>query len=289
MTSAFFDQFPALWDSFESLLEGEYVKRLSIMPLKKIDLSSGKLSALYRDLGWKYWRFGGGGTRWTVQFEDIFFESRYYSVKNLLYGYGNLDALVAQSLETLQVTNSEEIYRVAVKPHFDARRKELIRKLADLEKELHEPKPYIMNQSLDGSSQGYRLEFWERFKKSKLGSGMDGYTYSFNGRSYHDVNSLWKEQVEELSEDIDIGNDQYGEKVLRTYTQIPTFDSGDREWDSKEMEYLFFDGKDVQLVVMRGGYRIASLTFYTKLLAADTRMKPIFEKLGWPTNSIEWI
>lgn len=41
--------------------------------------------------------------------------------------------------------------------------------------------------------------------------------------------------------------------------------------------------------VMYGGYNIADLTFYEKLLTADSRMKPIFNRLGWPQNDIEWI
>ena len=70
--------------------------------------------------------------------------------------------------------------------------------------------------------------------------------------------------------------------------QIPTFDSSDREWDSKELEFLFSDGKNIHLVVMRGGYRIARLTFYVNLLSADRRLKPVFEKLGWSTDGVSW-
>jgi len=76
--------------------------------------------------------------------------------------------------------------------------------------------------------------------------------------------------------------------VLRGYTEIPTFDSGDREWDSAEIEFLMFDGRNIHLIVLRGGYSIAYLTFYEKLLTADARMKPIFEKLGWPMDGITW-
>ena len=59
-------------------------------------------------------------------------------------------------------------------------------------------------------------------------------------------------------------------------------------WDSMELEYLFFDGKHIHLVVMRGGYRIAKLTFYEQLLSADMGLKPLFENLGWPTDNIRW-
>ena len=118
---------------------------------------------------------------------------------------------------------------------------------------------------------------------------MDGYTYCFNGRTYRDVESLRVEQVQELAKDVQIFLDAHGEKTLRCYTDIPTFDSCDREWDSHQVEYLMFDGKEIHLVVLRGGYRIASLTFYTKLLAADEGLRPLLQKLGWKMNSIQWI
>ena len=84
------------------------------------------------------------------------------------------------------------------------------------------------------------------------------------------------------------GVDKFGEKVLRIRYSIPTFDSIDREWNSKAEEYLMFDGKDIHLVTMAGGYRIAQLSFYEKLLSADIGMKPIFEKLSWPMDGISW-
>lgn len=134
----------------------------------------------------------------------------------------------------------------------------------------------------------YSLTFRTACRKSNFSGGMDGYTYTFNGRTYRDVNSLWTEAVEELAKNISIGVDTFGEKVLRSYHSIPTFDSGDREWDSEEIEYLMSDGKDIHLIVMRGGYRIARLTFYEKLQTADKRMKPVFEKLNWPMDGIAW-
>ena len=76
------------------------------------------------------------------------------------------------------------------------------------------------------------------------------------------MDALWEKDIEQLSENIFLGQDAFGEQVLKIYTQVPTFDSGDREWDSKVLEYLFFDGRAVNLVVLNGGYRIASLTFY---------------------------
>ena len=154
---------------------------------------------------------------------------------------------------------------------------------------LFEPKVYVMERAPDGSSSKFRLEFCSTWEENAWRNSLDGYTYSFNGRTYRDVESLWKEPEEDIAKNVQIVTDAYGEKVLKTYTQIPTFDSSDREWDSKKLEFLFFDGKDIHLVVMRGGYKIAKLIFYKKLRAADVRMKPIFEKLGWTMPKINWI
>ena len=67
---------------------------------------------------------------------------------------------------------------------------------------------------------------------------------------------------------------------LVSYASIPTFDSGDREWDSRILEFLIFDGQAINLVVLRGGYHIAHLTFYETLLSADCCLKTYFDKLG---------
>ena len=150
------------------------------------------------------------------------------------------------------------------------------------------PVSYTMKVSPVGGREKLLLEFQKEYRKEAPYQGMDGYTYSFNGRTYRDVESLWQEPAEEIAKNVQIVTDVYGEKVLKTYTQIPTFDSGDREWDSKELEFLMFDGKHIHLVVMRGGYRIARLTFYENLLSADARMKSVFEKLGWPTSGVDW-
>ena len=154
---------------------------------------------------------------------------------------------------------------------------------------LGNPVSYTMKVSPLGGKEKILLEFRHQTRRADFGSkGLDGYTYSYNGRTYRDTESLRVAPMEEIFKNVFLTADAYGEKVLRTYTQIPTFDSGDREWDSMELEYLFFDGKHIHLVVMRGGYRIAKLTFYEQLLSADMGLKPLFENLGWPTDNIRW-
>ena len=146
---------------------------------------------------------------------------------------------------------------------------------------------YTMKVPVNGQK-NLQLVFGATEDHRAFQKSLDGCTYTLNGRKYQDVESLWREPVEELCKNVEITTDDYGQKVLKTYTQIPTFDSSDREWDSKELEFLFSDGKNIHLVVMRGGYRIARLTFYVNLLSADSRLKPVFEKLGWSTDGVSW-
>lgn len=286
MTKVFFDDFPALWDAFEKQLEGHIVKALEA----KTAEGSGKtkLSSVYWNIGFDFWcRSTGMGFRWKTQLDEVFFERRYYDTINQLNQYSALDVLVAQCMENLNTLDAQELCRLAVMPLLDERKKKLMAAFAEMGKELDNPLPYTLNLCVDGQETKILLGFQNRHKKNKWG-GMDGYTYSFNGRSYTDIRAFMTKPLEKLSDNVSIARDTFGHMVLRRYTEIPTFDSGDREWDSEEIEYLMFDGKDIHLIIMRGGYRIAYLIFYEKLLTADAQMKPIFEKLGWPRADIEW-
>lgn len=58
MTSAFFDEFPALWDSFEVLLKENILEWLRKETLTRVELNSRKLCNIYSNMGWEYWVFG---------------------------------------------------------------------------------------------------------------------------------------------------------------------------------------------------------------------------------------
>lgn len=290
MTRGFFDEFPALWDGFEKQLKGHIVEVLAAKTSEEADSGKTKLSSVYWNIGCAYWCYNtGAGSHWKTQLEEVFFEHRYYDTIKQLDQYYGLDVLVAQRMEGLNTVDVQEQYRLAVKPLLDERKEKLMAAFAEMAKELEKPLPYTLKLPIDDRETALTLGFRNRYKKRNPWDGMDGYTYSFNGRTYKDIQAFRTPGIEKLSDNVSIARDTFGDHVLRRYTDIPTFDSGDREWDSEENEYLMFDGKDIHLVIMRGGYRIAHLTFYEKLLFADARMKPIFEKLGWPMNDISWI
>lgn len=288
MTSVFFDAFPTLWDAFVKQLEGPIVKALEAKLSGGVDSGETELSSIYWKIGFAFWCSSKGmGASWNTQLEEVFFEYRCYDTVKQLNHYSNLDALVAQGMENLSTLDARQIYRLAVLPLLDERKKKLMAAFVEMGKELDDSLPYTLHLPVDGQEAKMLLGFRNRHKK-RSSDGMDGYTYSFNGRTYQDVRPFTTETIEKLSENVSIARDAFGEMVLRRYTNIPTFDSGDREWDSAEIEYLMFDGKDIHLIIMRGGYRIAYLIFYEKLLTADARMKPIFKKLSWPVDNITW-
>lgn len=133
----------------------------------------------------------------------------------------------------------------------------------------------------------YALEFeGTAIVQKKPGEGLDGYTYRLNRNLYTDVQSLRESELDGFSEHVLVMEDAYHRKVLYSYENIPVFDFGDREWDSLHGEYLMFDGKNLNLVTCRQGYRIAALSIYRNLLAADARIKPYLEKLGYPAGKI---
>lgn len=287
MTQKFFAEFPALWDAFEIQLKDKILTWIKGKIEEPGDPNTKKLSVVYENFGFNFWRCYEGAS-WVEQLEKVFFETRYFDTIWSLYRYAKLDDQVVSKMEELGLNNANEIYSIIVKPLLDKRKQELMEAFSQMAQELDNPLPYTLKIPVDDQETALTLGFQNRYKKRNPWDGMDEYTYSFNGRTYKDIQTFTTATIEKLSENVSIARDTYGTMVLRRYTEIPTFDSGDREWDSAEIEYLMFDGKDIHLIVMRGGYRIAHLIFFEKLLTADARMKPIFEKLGWQVNDIVW-
>lgn len=288
MTHKFFDEFPALWDAFEIQLKDKILMWITGKIEEPGDPNTKKLSVVYENFGFNFWRCYESAS-WVKQLEEVFFETRYFDTIWSLYRYAKLDDQVVSIVEELGLIDANEIYGIIVKPLLDKRKQELMEAFSQMARELDNPLPYTLKIPVDDRETALTLGFQKRYKKRKNWVDMDGYTYSFNGRSYKDIQAFRTPGIEKLSENVSIARDTFGDLVLRRYTEIPTFDSGDREWDSEELEYLMFDGKDIHLIIMRGGYRIAHLIFFEKLLTADARMRPIFEKLGWPINDIVWL
>lgn len=124
--------------------------------------------------------------------------------------------------------------------------------------------------------------------KYKKGYWGEGTKYTLNGKEYTDIKSFCGPELEKLTDDVSIREDIYKNKVLNCYQSIPIFDSEDAEYDSAQDEFLMFDGKDINLVACRHGYRLSSFTVYGCLTQAPTILKPYFVKMGFPVDGIKW-
>ena len=288
LDNAFCESFPALWEQFEQLLKKQFRQEFTAKKLREKRPFFYELKELYHTVGWKFWHQDPCAYRWVQQFESMFFENRHYDTERLLYHYEGLDDLAAKILDTIVLRHPEWVWSLAVKPQLDARKRELVAALTKLKEEQQRPIEHKLVIPTVGQ-EPCRLGFRTSRQKRAGGTDLTGYAYTLNGRKYTDIRAFCEKTLEELPGDVDIRQDIYGERCLSVYTSVPTFDSSDREWDSRVLDFLVFDGKDIHLIVMRGGYKIASLTFYETLLSADIRLKPLFEKMGWPTEKLLWI
>lgn len=65
-----------------------------------------------------------------------------------------------------------------------------------------------------------------------LAEGISNLTFRVHDREFKDLSFLVGETLQEYPDHYEIRKHQDGTKFVFSYSSIPTFDSGDREWDS---------------------------------------------------------
>lgn len=70
------------------------------------------------------------------------------------------------------------------------------------------------------------------------------------------------------------------EKALVIYVSVPTFDSGDREWDSYRKLFLIPKRNGIAGYMVSGGYNIAKVTAYKGLYCADAEIKSLLKRVA---------
>ena len=140
MTQGFFDEFPALWDTFEIQLKDKIIAWLTEKIESPEDSNAKKLSVVYENFGFNFWRCYEGAS-WVEQLEEVFFETRYFDTIWLLYRYAKLDDQVVSKMEELGLIDANEIYGIIVKPLLDKRKQELVEAFSQMAQELENPLP----------------------------------------------------------------------------------------------------------------------------------------------------
>ncbi len=96
---------------------------------------------------------------------------------------------------------------------------------------------------------------------------LEGHDTSVTKENIFDYESGEKEIISKEPH-ITVFRDGRFEKVVRLYIKIPTFDSGDREYDSWHHLYLVREhGGHLRAVYATGGYRISTVYGFQELIA----------------------
>lgn len=86
-----------------------------------------------------------------------------------------------------------------------------------------------------------------------------------------------------INDSTDIYTNQAGDKIIRIYVAVPTFDFGDRQWDSYRKLFIFPHENQIWGLLVAGGYEIARITCYQDLRAASDRTEKLmsmFAQIG---------
>lgn len=84
----------------------------------------------------------------------------------------------------------------------------------------------------------------------------------------------------EISDSCSIYKEKNGNKVLMIYVSVPTFDSGDREWDSYRKLFLIPSGGRLKGRLVVGGYHVARILIYDDIVCGDSRTEKIIKCTG---------
>lgn len=89
----------------------------------------------------------------------------------------------------------------------------------------------------------------------------------------------------DIDKSASVYKDNKGKNVLRFFCSVPTFDEGDREWDSYRKLFIVPDKNGLKGLLVFGGYNIAKIYTYSNIKYADEKTRNLLIKAGvYPLN-----
>lgn len=135
------------------------------------------------------------------------------------------------------------------------------------------------------------LEFSKAYELRRINwsEGIYDCVWQLNGRTFHDMSCLNGKTIKRFYTD---RNDysyqlrQYsdGKKFLFYSEEIPTFDEGDREWDSMAYRALFCDDYGVNLIHCHEGYKLPRINICVGLQKASAEILRWLIYIGCPPD-----
>ncbi len=101
---------------------------------------------------------------------------------------------------------------------------------------------------------------------SGFDEGISGCTYSVHRRRFTDVSFAKGGMLDHYPRGYEIRRHADGTEFLFSFNDIPTFDEGDRDWDSMEHIAVYCDDEGINLIQCRHGYEIPRINVYIGLI-----------------------
>ena len=112
-----------------------------------------------------------------------------------------------------------------------------------------------------------------------LGEGISNMVFRVHNREFKDLSFLNGETLQEYPHHNEIRKHADGTKFMFSYNNIPTFDSGDREWDSAVHITVYADESGINLIHCRHGYKVPRIKVYIGLQKSIPAFTEWLEKL----------
>lgn len=112
-------------------------------------------------------------------------------------------------------------------------------------------------------------------KKQSLQFG--NYEFVYQSQPYT-TDFFAKEPIQEFDRGVKKFLDENGGEALSIYESIPTFDSGDREWNSYQRIYIIREKNSYAGIYLTGGYRLADVNLYSGIEAGDEKTNNLLEQ-----------
>ena len=110
--------------------------------------------------------------------------------------------------------------------------------------------------------------------------GIKDCEYTVHKRRFTDLSFLAGRTIEKYPDDYEIRVHKDRTKFLFSYVSIPTFDSGDRVWDSMHHSAVYCDDEDIILIDCCHGYAIPRIKIYIGLKRSVPALTEWLKLLG---------
>jgi len=141
---------------------------------------------------------------------------------------------------------------------------------------------YRWSGRIDGDRELEFKKAYEIYAKD-WDEGIVNCIYSIHGRKFQNLSCMEGNTLQEIQDDDDhyeVREHADGTKFVFSWGSIPTFDFGDREWDSMYKAAIYADAEGIHMISCSHGYRIPRIKVYIGLVRSFPALAELLSCLG---------